>query len=82
MASFVKLLDTANGVAVRESPLEWMFPNVDLTVHLFRQPEGHWVGLDTTVAFGPTGLGLTSSVLHDRRGQVGRAEQSLTVRPM
>ncbi|SIO89010.1 thioesterase family protein [Nocardiopsis sp. JB363] len=82
VASFVKLVDTANGVAVRESPLEWMFPNVDLTVHLFRQPEGDWVGLDTTVAFGPTGLGLTSSALHDRRGQVGRAEQSLTVRPM
>lgn len=82
VASFVKLVDTANGVGVRESPLEWMFPNVDLTVHLFRQPEGGWVGLDTTVAFGPTGLGLTSSALHDLRGQVGRAEQSLTVRPL
>ncbi|MEU2948768.1 thioesterase family protein [Nocardiopsis alba] len=82
VASYVALVDTANGIAVRESPREWMFPNVDLTVHLYRRPEGPWVGLDTSVAFGPTGLGLTASVLHDRRGELGRAEQSLTVRPL
>ena len=80
-ARFVALVDTANGIAVREHPGEWLFPNLDLTIHLFRQPAGPWVGLDTTVAFGPTGLGLTSSVLHDESGPVGRAEQTLTVRP-
>ena len=42
---------------------------------------GGWVGFDTQVAFGPTGLGLTSSVLHDIEGPVGRAQQMLTVRP-
>ena len=82
LAEFVKLVDTANGIAVRESPKEWMFPNLDLTLHLHRQPEGRWVGLDTTVAFGATGTGLTSSVLHDVTGPVGRAEQILTVRPL
>jgi len=81
LAEFVKLVDTANGIAARESPKEWLFPNLDLTVHLHRQPEGPWVGLDTTVAFGTTGAGLTSSVLHDVAGPVGRAEQILTVRP-
>jgi hypothetical protein len=81
-ASFIALVDTANGVAVRESPTEWMFPNLDLTVHLHRQPTGAWVGLDTTVTFGPAGHGLTSSVLHDEHGPIGRAEQILTVRPM
>lgn len=80
-AHFIRLVDTANGVATRVSPREWMFPNTDLTVHLFRTPEGPWVGLDTQVSFGPTGVGLTSSVLHDVRGPVGRAEQILTVRP-
>ena len=82
LASFVALVDTANGIAVRESPAEWMFPNVDLTIHLHRQPEGRWTGLDTTVAFGPTGQGVTSSVLHDVAGPVGHAEQILTVRPL
>jgi len=80
-ASFVALVDTANGIAVRESPLDFTYPNLDLTIHLHRQPTGRWVGLDTTVTFGPAGHGLTSSVLHDENGPVGRAEQILTVRP-
>ncbi|MEV4704362.1 thioesterase family protein [Actinoplanes sp. NPDC049316] len=82
LAEYVKLIDTANGIAVRESPKEWMFPNLDLTIHLHRQPEGRWVGLDTAVTFGAQGVGLTSSVLHDDRGPVGRAEQILTIRPI
>ncbi len=82
LAQFVGLVDTANGVAVRQSPTEWMFPNVDLTIHLHRQPRGRWVGLDTSVTFGPTGHGLTSTVLHDLDGPVGMAEQMLTVRPL
>lgn len=82
LASYVALVDTANGIAVREQPTAWMFPNVDLTIHLHRGPEGPWTGLDTTVVFGPTGQGITSTVLHDAHGPVGRAEQILTVRPM
>ncbi|WP_280357352.1 acyl-CoA thioesterase domain-containing protein [Nocardia otitidiscaviarum] len=61
--------------------LEWMFPNVDLTVHLYRSAIDRWTGLDTTVTFGPTGQGLTSTVLHDIHGPVGTAQQLLTVRP-
>lgn len=82
LAALVGLVDTANGIATRESPREWMFPNVDLTIHLFRQPVGRRLGLDTTVSFGPQGLGLTSSTLHDEQGPFGAAEQILTVRPM
>ncbi len=82
LASYVSLVDTANGIAVRQPPTAWMFPNVDLTIHLHRMPEGPWTGLDTTVTFGPTGQGLTSSVLHDIHGPVGQAEQILTVRPI
>ncbi|GIM95354.1 thioesterase family protein [Paractinoplanes toevensis] len=80
LASFVAMVDTANGIAVRQDPTEWMFPNVDLTIHLHRQPEGRWTGLDTTVTFGPAGQGLTSTVLHDVNGPVGAAQQILTVR--
>ncbi|MFZ3565737.1 thioesterase family protein [Streptomyces sp. BH097] len=81
LASYVALVDTANGIAVRESPADWMFPNVDLTIHFHRLPEGGWTGLDTTVVFGPTGQGVTTSVLHDTHGPVGHAQQMLTVRP-
>lgn len=80
LAGYIGLIDAANGVAVRTPPTDWLFPNVDLTVHLFRQPVGSWVGLDTTVSFGPAGQGLTSSVLHDADGPVGTAAQSLLLR--
>ena len=82
LASYVALVDTANGIAVRQPPTAWMFPNVDLTLHFHRQPEGRWTGLDTTVAFGPTGQGITSTVLHDLTGPVGHAQQILTLRPL
>lgn len=81
MAGFVALVDTANGICVRQSPEEWMFPNVDLTVHLHRSPVAGPVGLDTTVVFGSGGHGVTTTVLHDLRGPVGQAAQTLTIRP-
>jgi hypothetical protein len=80
VAGFLKLVDTANGLAVRERPGDVFFANVDLTVHFLRQPEAGWVGFDTRVSFGPSGLGETFSVLSDIHGPVGTAAQSLTVR--
>jgi hypothetical protein len=82
LASFIARVDVANGIAVQQPPTQWMYPNMDMTIHLHRQPEGSWTGLDTTVSFGPAGHGLTSTVLHDIIGPVGHAEQILTVRPL
>ena len=80
VASYVRLVDIANGIATRVRPTELLYPNVDLTIHLLRTPDPSWVGLDTSVSFGSNGIGLTSTTLNDVRGPVGRAEQSLTVR--
>lgn len=82
LARFAGLVDTANGIAVRADPTTMLFPNTDLTVHLVREPIGPWIGLDTAVTFGPDGVGLTASVLHDISGPVGRAAQTLTLRPL
>jgi len=78
------LADSANGVAARMAPEPggWMYPNVDLSIHLYREPAGEWLGLDTSVTIGHDGVGLTSSVLHDVDGPFGRSEQILTVRPL
>lgn len=81
LARATGLLDIANGMTVRASPKEVVFPNLDLTAHVFREPRGEWVGFDTTVSFGPGGVGLTSSMLHDADGPVGTMSQILTVRP-
>lgn len=82
-SAFVRLMgmvDTANGVAMRASPTEWMFPNVDLNISLLRMPQGQWLGLDTRQQYGSDGVGITSSVLHDELGMFGRSEQTLTLR--
>lgn len=73
--------DSGNGLSNRLDIQRWMFINTELTVHLLREPEGEWIGLDAETAIGPTGLGIASSVLHDERGQVGRGAQELLVRP-
>lgn len=82
LARLVGLIDTSNGIAtrVRPGPGSFMFPNVDLQVHLYREPGGQWLGLQNSVSFGPDGIGLTSTVLHDVTGPFGRAEQILTIR--
>lgn len=82
VAEYFGRIDVANGIAPRQAPEKWAYPNVDLTVHLFRQPVGEWTGLDTTVTWGESGVGVTSSTLHDVHGAVGRAEQSLTLRSL
>src|SRR5699024_10992159 len=82
LAQYMSLVDTANGVAVRADPSTVMFVNTDLTAHLVRRPVGPWVGLDTSVTCGADGVGLAASVLHDVAGPLGRAAQTLTVRPV
>ena len=79
-ARAIGLLDIANGMTVRARPGDVFFANVDLTAHLFRPPGPGWLGLDSTVSFGPGGAGLTRSVLHDEAGPLGSLAQVLTVR--
>ncbi|MGV8851582.1 MAG: thioesterase family protein [Rhodoglobus sp.] len=83
-ARLMGLVDTSNGIATRVKPGEggYAFPNVDLQVHLYRLPAGEWLGLENAVNFGSDGVGLTSTVLHDKEGPFGRAEQILTLRKL
>ncbi|WP_309079721.1 thioesterase family protein [Zhihengliuella sp.] len=78
------MVDTANGVAPRVEPGQgsWMFPNLDLQIHMHRAPVGEWLGLESQQTYGADGIGLTSAVLHDEQGPFGRSEQILTVRPL
>lgn len=82
LVKLLGMVDTANGVSLALDPEHWLFPNLDLQIHLFREPSGHWLGLETRQSVGADGVGLTSSILHDVQGPFGRAEQILTIRPM
>lgn len=56
-----------------------LFVNTDLTLHLHREPAGEWVALDARTDLDGTGMGQATSVLHDERGRIGTAAQSLFV---
>ncbi|MFE3260652.1 thioesterase family protein [Nocardia sp. NPDC059229] len=72
--------DVANGIGAQLDPYQWTFLNTDLTIDLFRLPEGEWIGLAVQTSIGPDGVGMCSTVLHDERGPIGRCLQILEVR--
>ena len=57
-------------------------PNPNLTVQLFRKPQGAWVGVRAQTRWRPSGgLGTGSGVLFDLHGEVGRVSMSVVLVP-
>ena len=57
-------------------------PNPNLTVQLFRQPVGEWLGVRAQAKWRPAGgLGVGSGVLLDVHGEVGRVSMSVILVP-
>jgi hypothetical protein len=71
--------DVGNGISAVLDWREYVFINVDLTVHFERMPEGEWVCVDAVSRPQPTGIGTAESVLSDTHGRIGRAAQSLLI---
>ena len=63
----------------RVRPERYSCINPDLTITLHRLPVGAWVGLDSVTYPEPTGFGVAESVLHDERGRIGRAVQTVLI---
>jgi hypothetical protein len=71
--------DVGNGVSSTLDYRRFLFINVELTVHLERMPAGEWVCLEATTRPQPSGVGVADSVLSDRDGRIGRAQQTLLI---
>jgi len=57
-------------------------PNPNLTVQLFRQPTGDWIGIRAQTRWRPAaGLGAASGVLLDVYGEIGRVSMSVILVP-
>jgi hypothetical protein len=57
-------------------------PNPNLTVQLYRQLEGEWVGIRAQAKWRPAGgLGVGSGVLLDINGEIGRVSMSVILVP-
>jgi hypothetical protein len=81
LARVLIVADSGNGISSVASPLEYLFINTELTVHLFRLPRGEWVCLDAVSRIDSSGIGLAESVLWDETGRLGRGNQALLVAP-
>jgi hypothetical protein len=70
--------DFANGIS---SVVPWdgstVFINPDLTLTLWREPQGEWIGLDAVTRTSAEGIGASDTSIWDRGGAVGRSNQSL-----
>ncbi len=75
------LADCGNAVSRNADPDRVAFMNTDLTILLHRSPVGEWLGMDSVSRWEPNGIGMSDSLLFDDAGPVGRALQSLILRP-
>jgi Thioesterase-like superfamily len=73
--------DSGNGASWEVDINHWHFINPEVTVHLHREAEGEWIGLDAQTAISAGGAGLATSVLSDLRGHIGVGAQSLLIAP-
>lgn len=71
--------DVGNGISATLDFREYVFVNVELTVHLERMPAGEWICVDAVTLPQPTGVATAESVLFDGEGRIGRAAQTLIV---
>ncbi|MFI7224354.1 thioesterase family protein [Nonomuraea angiospora] len=81
MERLAAFADSGNGVSSALGFDTHVFVNVDLTISLFRAPEGEWICMNAATVVGPSGRGLTRSTLYDGTGEVGTAIQTLFVAP-
>lgn len=81
LARVLIVADSGNGISSVTSPLEYLFINTELSVHLFRLPVGEWLCLDAVSRIEPNGVGMAESILWDEVGRIGRGNQSLLVAP-
>ena len=71
--------DFGNGISGLADMQRLLFVNPDLTVAVWREPEGEWVALEARSRLEPDGIGGAESALWDTRGRIGRSYQTLLV---
>ncbi len=75
------LADCGNAFGRNANPDEVNFMNPDLTILCHRDPVGDWLGTDAAGYWEPNGIGMSDAHLFDQQGSVGRAIQTLLLRP-
>ncbi len=81
LEALVLMIDSANGISAELDFQKWTYVPVDLTLGIYRPPEGPWVGIDARTIIGNDGNGQTTTVAFDCKGRVGHSLHTLFIRP-
>jgi hypothetical protein len=82
ISPFVQLAmasDFGSGVSANIGWREWTFANVDISLHLLRQPRGAWARVQSRTRSAGNGIAIVDTLLADLEGTVGHAHQTLFV---
>lgn len=60
---------------------EWTYANLDISIHMLREPRGEWLLLDAATASEGRGVGRSDMILADTQGPFARAHQMLFIAP-
>jgi hypothetical protein len=71
--------DSAYGAALSHEVSSWPSVNTDLTVSLFRDPQGDWVGFDSLTSAAPAGSAANLARVFDGSGSAGHTLQTIFV---
>ena len=75
------LADCGNTISRNADTDRFQFVNTDLTVAIHREPVGESFGMRAVSRWERDGIGMSDALLFDDHGPVGRAIQTLLIRP-
>ncbi|MDI2129165.1 thioesterase family protein [Yinghuangia seranimata] len=78
----VLVADTGSGIGAELDSRRFVWPNLDLSIHLLRTPVAEWLCLDSAMELGDAGVGVARTRLFDEAGLFGSVAQSLFVAPV
>ena len=79
LARVAAAADFTNGLSWILPWERYLFVNTDLTIHLHREAQGEWIGLEARTDVDDAGTGLARGRLHDVHGPIGTCAQTLFV---
>jgi acyl-CoA thioesterase len=79
MAQVLGPADWTHGL--RRPQADVAFPNVDLSVHLTRLPEGEWIGVRPETRWSRSGVGRGQGLVLDAQGEIGAVSMSVLLIP-
>lgn len=73
--------DFGGGLGSEMDGETWTYANLDIAVHLVREPVGEWLLIEARTASAGLGVGRSDMILADRDGPFAQAHQTLFIAP-